>query len=136
MQGKKKYVVLVLLLLMGFGAISFAGGNEDELISSEPSGNNLNNTGDINVDDDNQFSNNENLEIDNYNLEEDLEEIPNDVNNNVGTFQPDRVNNFIENNVPVVNLETIISQIEDMVRNARNKEHILAAKLFFNSARA
>ena len=134
MQGKKKYVVLVLLLLIGFGAISFAGGNEDELISSEPSGNNLNNTGDINVDDNNQFSNNENLEIDNYNLEEDLEEIPNDVNNNVGIFQPDRVNNFIGNNVPVVNLETIISQIEDMVRNAKNKEHILAAKLFFNNS--
>ena len=31
MEGKKKYVVIALLLLLGFGAISFAGGGEDEL---------------------------------------------------------------------------------------------------------
>ena len=37
MNGKKKYLVIALLLLLGFGAVSFAGGNEEEL---EPVGGN------------------------------------------------------------------------------------------------
>ena len=30
MEGKKKYAILLVLLLLGFSVISFAGGNDEE----------------------------------------------------------------------------------------------------------
>lgn len=135
MNGKKRYLVLALLLLLGFGAMTFAGGN-DEL---EPVDGNNSNQVDGNgnatpervddafnsdiVEDQNLLNDNN----DNNNNNNNVVTNPNAGNQNGNTANGN--NNPV---TPTVNPETLIAEVEKMLSEATKKEDVDSAEKHFN----
>ena len=129
MEGKKKYVVIALLLLLGFGAISFAGGGEDEL---DPMNDNTSDVDKDGVMDDGADSNDNTVEFDE---EEEEDEIVNQVI--VPVENQGAVNNNFGNNgegeeTPVViNPTSYVAAVEQMIYGATNKDNVGEAKTYY-----
>lgn len=116
MNGKKRYLVLALLLLLGFGAMTFAGGN-DELEPAD--GNNNSNQVDGNgnatpervddafnsdiVEDQNLLNNNNDNNDNNNNVV---------ANPNAGNQNGNPANGNNNPVTPTVNPETLIAEVE------------------------
>ena len=132
MNGKKRYLVLALLLLLGFGAMTFAGGN-DEL---EPVDGNNSNQVDGNgnatperVDDafNSDIVEDQNLLNDNNDNNNNVVTNPNAGNQNGNTANGN--NNPV---TPTVNPETLIAEVEKMLSEATKKEDVDGAEKHFN----
>lgn len=132
MNGKKKYLIVALLLLLGFGAVSFAGGNEDEL---EPVGGNnsqvedKNGTQEPNRVDDVVLDE----EDDDTELVDDITEPTTTVQNsnaNTGSNRPTQNNTA---NEPQVDASLLVSNTEKMVYDAVSKENVDDAKGYFDT---
>lgn len=129
MNGKKKYLVVALLLLLGFGAISFAGGNEEEL---EPVGGN-----NSQIEDKNDET--EPNRVDDIVSEEDEEledELANDTTTPTTSGQTGNTGSTGSNTtttpVPEVDLALLVTNTEKMVYDAVTKENVEDAKKYYD----
>ena len=127
MNGKKRYLVLALLLLLGFGAMTFAGGNDD----LEPADGN--NSGQV---DGNGASTPQRVD-DAFNSDiVDDQNIVNDNNNvvanpNAGNQNGNPVNGNNNPVTPKVNPETLVAEVEKMLGEATKKEDVDGAHKYF-----
>ena len=130
MDGKKKYLVLaLLLLLLGFGAITFAG-NDEEL---EPAGGN-----DSQVEKDNDLTPERVDDVindvsDNQELLDDNNDNTNVVNNaNPGVTNGNQGNGNANPVLPQVDPATLIAEVEKMVGSATKKEDVDGAESYYD----
>ena len=126
MNGKKRYLVLALLLLLGFGAMTFAGGN-DEL---EPADGNNSGQVDGNGDStpqrvDDAFNSDI---VDDQNIVDDNNVV---VNPNAGNQNGNPGNGNNNPVTPTVNPETLIAEVEKMLGEATKKEDVDGAHKYF-----
>ena len=137
MNGKKKYLIVALLLLLGFGAVTFAGGNEDEL---EPVGGNNskvedknNNTAPNKVDD-------VVIEEDEDDQQEELAEnttTPNTTvqneNNGSSSNNGSNTSNRPTQQSPSIDPTLLVTNTEKMIYDAASKEHVDDAKEYYDT---
>lgn len=120
MNGKKRYlVVLLVLLLLGFSVISFAGGNEEE-----PTGMDI-------------ALNAETVEeavklVEENPTEEAIEEVLEVIEEVENIEERETLTKRVENTRPAVNPAKLITTVENMVDEAENKNAIDEAQKFFN----
>ena len=125
MNGKKKYLVIALLLLLGFGAISFAGGDEEEL---EPVGGNSSKVED-------KKDETEKFEDVVTNDEEDEDEDTTTATTTQNASNSNTVNNeeLTEEPEVEVDLSQLVTNTETMIYDAASKENIEEAKEYFDN---
>lgn len=127
MNGKKRYLVLALLLLLGFGAMTFAGGN-DEL---EPADGNNSGQVDGNGDStpqrvDDAFNSDI---VEDQNIVDDNNNVV--ANPNAGNQNGNPGNGNNNPVIPTVNPETLIAEVEKMLGEATKKEDVDGAHKYF-----
>lgn len=127
MNGKKKYLVIALLLLLGFGAVSFAGGNEEEL---EPVGGNNSQVED-------KAEEVEPNKVDDIVSEEDNEtedELAGDTTVLTTTGQTGRTeSNTTPTQEPELDPTLLVTNTEKMVYDAVTKENVEEAKKYYDT---
>ena len=135
MNGKKKYLVIALLLVLGFGAISFAGGNEE----TEPVGGNAskieekdkeetpNRVDDVVTDEGSEDEENE----DDTQLVDDTITSPT-ITRPVGNTSSAGSGEIVEPETQV-DLGLLVTNTEKMIYDATSKENVEDAKEYYNS---
>ena len=127
MNGKKKYLVIAILLLLGFGAVSFAGGNEEEL---EPVGGNNSQIEDK-KDDAKPANPGENIVSEEDDELED--ELVNDTLPPVTTRPSGNTQNNNESPEEQVDLALLVTNTEKMIYEAATKENVEDAKKYYDN---
>ncbi len=137
MNGKKKYLIVALLLLLGFGAVTFAGGNEDEL---EPVGGNNSKVEDKN-------NNTTPNKVDDVVIEEDEDDQQEELVENTttpNTTVQNENNGSSSNNgsntsdrptqqSPSIDPALLVTNTEKMIYDAASKEHVDDAKEYYDT---
>jgi hypothetical protein len=123
MDGKKKYIVLLVLLFLGFSVVSFAGGNDE----TETIGNNdLIKTPEEKAEEIiEKVENNPTEEIINEALQI-IEEVEQEE-------ERQEFINRVENTRPAIDPSQKIAAVENMVLDATSKENIKDAKTYFDN---
>lgn len=122
MEGKKKYLILLVLLLLGFSVISFAGGNDEE------------DTGLTNDEYKTNIQKAEEIveEVENNPTEQIIEEALEVIEEVEDEVEREQLVERVENTRPGINPALQITEVENMVTNASSKEDITDAKNHFN----
>lgn len=123
MQGKKRYLlVALLLLLLGFSVISFAGGNEESTYDTN---------GDMTI---NYDEAEEAVKLVEENpTEEIIEEVLEVVNELEDEVERETLVVRVENTKPAIEPAKLISHVENMIKEAENKTDIDEAQKYFEN---
>ena len=122
MDGKKKYIVLLVLLFLGFSVVSFAGGNDETAT----------------------IGNNDSIKTPEEKAEEIIEKVENNPTEEIinealqiieEVEQEERQEfiNRVENTRPAIDPSQKIASVENMVLDATSKENIKDAKTYFDN---